>query len=126
MAASYRCLLATAAAPASMIAEIPWSSISIAEAPNSPETAVVSFSTRQSNQTITVRATGSGGAIEPGSTVLWIEREGGLVFGGIIWLVSGSVPGAVAIEIDPGAEDSGRGRRHLYLRGGTRHEIRAE
>ena len=91
MTASYRCWVATVAAPTVALGELPFSALSYNSVLNGSATASVSLPLDSfANDTM---------AIAPGSTVLWVERAGALVFGGIIWTMGGDVAGnAVTLE----------------------------
>jgi hypothetical protein len=85
MTASYRCWVATVAAPTVALGELPFSALSYNSVLNGSATASVSLPLDSfANDTM---------AIAPGSTVLWVERAGALVFGGIIWTMGGDVAG---------------------------------
>lgn len=78
-AAQFRALIATVTAPTVFLAELPVTNLSYTTALNSAGTASVQMP---------LVAPGAPD-IAAGSTVLWIERDGALVFGGIVWTVAG-------------------------------------
>jgi hypothetical protein len=86
--ASYRVMIATAAAPTVFIAELPFESLSFTEVLNSSGTCTVQVPLKSY---LTDTAT-----VAVGSTVLWVERDGVLVFGGIVWTMSGETHGLTA------------------------------
>ena len=79
MPAQFRALIATVTAPTVFIAELPITGLQYQTAINAPATATVEMP---------LDAPGAP-TIAAGSTVLWIERNDALVFGGVIWAVAG-------------------------------------
>lgn len=85
---TYRAMIATAAAPTVFIAELPFESLSFTEVLNGSGTCAVTVPlTSYLTDTATVAV---------GSTVLWVERDGKLVFGGIVWTMNGDTSGRTA------------------------------
>ena len=81
VSAEYRAVIATAAAPTVYLGELPFSALSYSSVLNGSASASVTLPLDSvANTTM---------EILPGSTVLWVERSGTLVFGGIIWTMSG-------------------------------------
>ena len=83
VSAEYRAVIATAAAPTVYLGELPFSALSYSSVLNGSASASVTLPLDSvANTTM---------AVAPGSTVLWIERSGSLVFGGIVWTMTGDV-----------------------------------
>lgn len=106
--ATYKVLISPASDPGNFIAELPFSDLSWSETLNEVGEASVSLPLRGGSlETVA-------GNLAPGKTCLWIDRNGSLRFGGIVWTASGSVDGN---SLDISASDF-----HSYTR---RREIRS-
>lgn len=86
--AAYRAMIATVAAPTVFLAELPIESLSFTDVLNGASSCTISVPLDSYlSDTATVAA---------GSTVLWVERDSELVFGGIVWTMAGDTSGNTA------------------------------
>jgi hypothetical protein len=104
----YKVLVSPATNPGAFSAELPFSSLRWSEVLNEVGECAVTVPLRGAAQDILK------GTLGPGKSCLWIDRGGTLLFGGLIWTVSGDVD-ANSLEI--AAADF-----HSYVR---RREIRS-
>jgi hypothetical protein len=91
--AKYRVLISPATDPANFSAELPITSVAVTETLNDSGSATVSLPLRiEDPETL---ATVTEANLDTATTLVWVEREGILIWGGILWGISGSVEGNV-------------------------------
>ena len=89
MTANYRVLLSAASAPSAFFAEVPFTSISYTETLNETGSCSVELPLKTARPGVVEVLTES--ALDVAKVLLWVERDGVLLFGGIVWDVSGDV-----------------------------------
>ena len=90
MAANYRVLVSPVTSPEDFVAELPFSGFNFVDELNGPGSSTVSMPLRPTRPGAVevINATNLG----VGTHCLWLERGGTLVWGGLIWTVSGKRP----------------------------------
>jgi len=89
--AQYRVLISSATDPADFQAELPFSSLSYTETLNDSGSCTVTLPlVIEDPEALQIMTKAN---LDTASTLVWVEREGVLVWGGIVWGISGNVGG---------------------------------
>jgi len=89
--AKYRVLISAATDPATFLAELPIMSVAVTETLNDSGSASVSLPLRIQDPDALQVITDAN--LDPATTLVWVERDEVLIWGGILWSLSGNVAG---------------------------------
>ena len=91
---TYRAMVSPASSPGDFVAELDFTNLTITDGLNQASSCSLAIPTITGNAALGLDDTDSS-ALEPAKTLLWVERDGALVFGGIVWTSSADLRSGV-------------------------------